>query len=177
MVEGYLLDTNVASWLVDSRHTEYHRARAKFVNVTDDLLFIGIPTIAEIEFGFALPPNPDHVRQSQMRSVLRGYKHLIIDRHTAQYYANIRAILYDRYMEKNYRGLPRNTTWIQDLRDLPTMKELHIQEPDLWLVSIAVQYNLMFVTLDRLPNMRAIVAAAGHDDRTYFWDRSDLTPL
>ena len=44
-----------------------------------------------------------------------------------------------------------------------------IQENDLWIVSTAVQYNLVFVTDDRRGGMRNIIEKANYSHRTQFW--------
>ena len=56
--------------------------------------------------------------------------------------------------------------YVEDIIDRTTGKELGIQENDLWILSVAVQYNLVFVTNDRM--IRAIEATR-YSDRTEYW--------
>ena len=93
------------------------------------------------------------------------YRTLDVDRHTARTYAEIRANLFRTHSPKNRRGrLTKN--YVEDLIDRTTGKELGIQENDLWIVSVAVQYNLTFVTGDR---MQRVIEAANYSDRTDYW--------
>ena len=45
----------------------------------------------------------------------------------------------------------------EELVDKTTGKELGIQENDLWIAAIAVQYNLVLVTQDKMNNIRHVI--------------------
>ena len=57
---------------------------------------------------------------------------------------------------------------VEDLVEPTTGKELGIDENDLWIVSTAVEYNLVFITQDQKGSMRRIIEAAGYASRTLY---------
>ena len=66
---------------------------------------------------------------------------LPISRHTAEPYGQIRSALFAQYSPRDSRGRIQKK-WPEDLVDLTTSKALGIQENDLWIVSVAVGYDL-----------------------------------
>ena len=99
------------------------------------------------------------------------YQVLPIDQHTAQIYGRIRASLFNAFAPRDNRNRVARA-YVEDLRERTSGKELGIQENDLWIVSTAIQYNLMFVTDDRRGGMRNIVAKANYTRRTQFWSEA-----
>jgi tRNA(fMet)-specific endonuclease VapC len=138
--------------------------------VSSESLYISPVSLAELEYGLHLT-NVDPSRAQAARAALRSYVLLPIDHHTAQYYGRIRAELFQRFAPRDHKGKVK-TRYSDDLIDLSTGKQLGIQENDLWIVAIAVQYNLSFVTGDRAGGMRRVLHAAvfscAYDDRTVF---------
>jgi tRNA(fMet)-specific endonuclease VapC len=110
-------------------------------------------TLGEIAFGHKLVPKPNVDAQRDYENFLSSQFPFVvsIDRHTVEYYAILRAKLFQKFAPKNKR--PR---WIEQLQDPISGRELGIQENDLWLAAQAVQYNLVFVTNDRLKKIRGI---------------------
>jgi predicted nucleic acid-binding protein len=96
------------------------------------------------------------------------YECLNIDRHTGEPYSYIRANLFKKYSPRTQRNR-LTIKHIEDLIEPTTGKELGIDENDLWIVSTAVEYNLVFITRDQKGSMRRIVEAAGYESRTLFW--------
>ena len=97
---------------------------------------------------------------------MASFKVLHVDQHTAKTYAEIRAKLFRTHAPRNRRGR-LTKKYVEDLVDRTTGKELGIQENDLWIVSVAVQYNLIFVTNDK---MQRVIEAAIYADRTEYWN-------
>ena len=129
------------------------------------MVYVAAVSIAEVEYGLLTAPNIDAPRQSIVRDAMSSYSVLDVDRHTAKTYAEIRARLFQRHSPRDLRGrLTRK--YVEDLREPTTGKELGIQENDLWIISVAVQHNLIFVTGDR---MCRLVSAAQYYERTEFW--------
>lgn len=96
------------------------------------------------------------------------YECLDIDCNTSEPYSDIRASLFKKYSPRDRRNrliMKR----IEDLVEPTTGKELGIDENDLWIVSTAVEYNLVFITRDQKGSMRRIVEAANYTLRTLFW--------
>jgi len=57
----------------------------------------------------------------------------------------------------------------EDLLDRTTSRELGIQENDLWIVSVAVQYNLRFITGDKMDRILAAAKDVHAYDRAWIW--------
>ncbi len=165
--EAYLLDTSIASiagYEGDERHAG---VREWLDGLQDDAVFVSAVSVAESEYGLNLNPL-DAQSQQDIRSAIGTYQVLPIDHHTARVYGPIRAALFRAYAPRDYRN--RITArYIEDLREPTSGKELGIQENDLWIVSVAVQYNMAFVTADGGGGMRAIVEEAHYAHRTTFW--------
>ena len=165
--EAYLLDTSIASiagYEGDERHA---RVREWLDGLQDDAVYISAVSVAESEYGLNLNPL-DAQSQQEIRNAIGTYQVLPIDHHTARVYGSIRASLFRACAPRNYRN--RITTrYIEDLREPTSGKELGIQENDLWIVSVAVQYNMVLVTADGRGGMRKIVEEAKHAHRTMFW--------
>ena len=165
--EAYLLDTNIASiagYEGDQRHAS---VREWLDGLHDDAVYISAVTIAECEYGLSLNPM-DPQSQRDIRGAIRTFQVMPIDRHTAEVYGPVRAALFRAYAPRDSRNRI-STRYVENLREPTSGKELGIQENDLWIVSVAVQYNLVFVTADSGSGMRRIVDQAGYGDRTVFW--------
>ena len=165
--EAYLLDTSIASiagYEGDERHAG---VREWLDGLQDDAVYISAVSVAESEYGLNLNPL-DAQAQQDIRSAIGTYQVLPIDHHTARVYGSTRAALFKAYSPRDYRN--RITArYIEDLREPTSGRELGIQENDLWIVSVAVQYNMVFVTADGRGGMRNIVGQANYAHRTRFW--------
>jgi len=170
-VEVYLLDTTVASAAWDQGNKVYSITRTRLQQLDQDRIFISCITIAEIEYGLKVAPYIDTDRQDNVRQAMASYKVLPIDKHTAESYSDIRAALFTKYSPRDRRGR-MTTKYIEDLVEPTTGKELGIQENDLWIVSVARQYNLVFVTIDRGGGMQRVIEGAGYSQRTQYWPTS-----
>ena len=105
--------------------------------------------------------------KQSIQKVIEKFKVLPIDHHTARTYGKIRADLFNKYAPKNNRGKV-SERYATNLRERTSDKELGIQENDLWIVSVAVRYNMEFVTTDNGGGMRRIVDTAGYAHQTSF---------
>ncbi len=160
------MGTNIASVAWDTGSSRHDYVRGRLENLDDDLVFISAVSLAEVEYGLLVSPAIDANRQSAVRNAMSSYTVLQIDQHTSQVYAKIRANLFKKYSPIKSRGrLSRK--YIEDLVDRTTGKQLGVQENDLWIISVAVQYNLIFVTSDQ---MHRVTEEAGYANRTEFWN-------
>lgn len=132
------------------------------------IIFICPVTLAEIEYGLQTSPNIDNMRQQEVRSRMRQYPVLPIDRHTVYEYARIRAALFRQFSPKDRRGRLEKK-YVEDLKETTTGRELEIQENDLWIVSVAVQHDLLFITSDAASGMRRVLDATNYRHRTQIW--------
>jgi len=167
-IEGYLLDTNIASASWDYGAQNHSSVSQRLEELRDALamVYVSVVSIAEVEYGLRIAPSIDAQRQSTVRSAMTSFEVLHIDHHTAEEYAKIRANLFRTHSPRNSRGR-LTQKHVEDLVDRTTGKELGIQENDLWIVSVAIQYNLIFVTNDR---MHRVIDAAKYSERTEFWN-------
>jgi tRNA(fMet)-specific endonuclease VapC len=166
--EGYLLDTPVASWLWDGLNPNHAVARARLTGLRDAPVFVSAVTVGEVAYGLGVSPAIDPSRHAVVREAMAAYEILPIDRHTAEVYGWIRAMLFGQYSPRDRRGRLQ-TKAPEDLVEPTTGKALGIQENDLWIVSTAVQYDLRFITNDQAEGMRRILLAANHLERAEFW--------
>ncbi len=167
-IDAYLLDTSIASAAWDKGHQLHEFVRSKMAALGAAPFYVCPITLAEVEYGLQLARTIDTERQRAMRQAMAHFDILPIDKHTTPIYGEIRAKLFLQHAPRHQRTLPK-VSYVEDLIDLTTGKSLGIQENDLWLISVAVQYDARFVTRDRAGGMRRILDAAGHTARTDFW--------
>jgi predicted nucleic acid-binding protein len=166
--EGYLLDTSVASWLWDGGNRNHASARLRITALGDALIFVCPITIGEVACGLAVSPAMDAARHSLVRGAMAEYEVLTMDPHTGETYGQIRAAVFAQHSPRNSRGRMQKKV-PEDLIEPTTGKTLGIQENDLWLVSVAVQYNLRLITSDEAEGMRRVLIAASYLQRVEFW--------
>ena len=160
------MDTNIASASWDYGAPSHRCVERRLGELGDALVYVAAVSIAEVEYGLQIAPSIDAQRQSTVRSAMASYKVLHVDQHTAQTYAEIRANLFRTHAPRNRRGR-LTQKYVENLVDRTTGKQLGIQENDLWILSVAVQYNLIFVTNDK---MHRVIEAARCFDRTECWN-------
>jgi len=166
--EGYLLDTSVASWVWDGMNQNHAAAQSRLTELGDAPVFVCAVTLGEIEYGLGVSPAMDPQRHAAVRSAMAGYQVLPIDHHTARTYGEIRTALFKQWAPRDRRG--RMTKKVpEDLVEPTTGKTLGIQENDLWIVSVAVQYDLRLVTSDQAEGMHRVLEAASYLQRAEFW--------
>ena len=165
--EAFLLDTNIANAPGFKGHRLHEHVRAWLAEKEGEAVFVSAVSLAECEYGLNIFPLSMQV-QHDIRSVMATYRALPIDHHTAEIYGKIRASLFNEFAPRDNRNRVAKS-YIEDLRERTSGKELGIQENDLWIVSTAIQYNLVFVTDDRGGGMHNIVDKANYANRTVFW--------
>jgi len=166
--EVYLLDTSVASAVFDKGNPDHSAVRNNLEQLGEAVIYVCPVVVGEIEYGLKVAPSIDPDRQPLVREAMAQYKCLDVDRHTSESYSGIRANLFKRYSPKDRRNR-LTKKHIEDLVEPTTGKELGIDENDLWIVSTAVEYNLVFITRDQKGGMRRIIEAAGYASRTLYW--------
>ena len=68
-MEGYLLDTNIASASWDYGAPNHSCVRQRLQDLGDSLVYIAAVSIAEVEYGLQIAPAIDAQRQSTVRNV------------------------------------------------------------------------------------------------------------
>ena len=143
-----LLDTVTASLLCDVPHAKHEQAMQFMKSLGETRVFVSVITLAEIRYGYRLYENVDDGRKTAIERELAKFPVLGIDKHTTDPYSSIKAELFKK-APRDCRGRVK-TKWPEDLLDRTTAKKLGIQENDLWIAAVAVQYNLALVTDDRM---------------------------
>jgi predicted nucleic acid-binding protein len=156
---GYLLDTNIISILVRPQSQKYPAVRSHLARVADELIMLPVIAIAEIEFGMAKVEISDESQKATLRKFFADYPlHLGIDDNTIEPYSLVRAELWKLYATPKKRGHKEKVP--EDLFDRVTGRELGIDERDILIASVAIQYNLILATADRNQGMLSIERAA-----------------
>lgn len=154
----YLLDTNAASALWDVGD-EHHNEALRFVQnaaAAGSFIFVSRVVIAEIEYGFKLYTKSDPTRRSQTDAAMRAFLNIReIGKGTTEHYSNIRTELFKRYAPRDSKNKVRNVR-PERLVDKTTAVELGIQENDLWMAAIAVEYNMTFVSDDKMSHIKEV---------------------
>jgi len=166
-LEGYLLDTCVASAAWDMGNPCHRQVQNSLSQIDNDYVFISCITLAEIEYGLKTAPQIDAPRQKQVREEMSAYEVRDVNKHTAVHYSDIRAKLFNIYAPHENRN--RRLKYVENLCEETSGLTLGIQENDLWIVSVAVQYNFILVTRDRAGGMKRVVDAASYQSRTQYW--------
>lgn len=166
--EGYLLDTSVASAVFDKGNPDHSTVRNNLEQLGEGIVYICPISIGEIEYGLKVAPSVDLDRQLVVRDAMAQYECLDINRYTSEPYSDIRANLFKKYSPRDLRNR-LTMKRIENLIEPTTGRELGIDENDLWIVSTAVEYNLVFITRDQKGSMKRIIEAANYTSRTRYW--------
>jgi predicted nucleic acid-binding protein len=169
-MDGYLLDTNAASVLWDARHADHAKIRAFLETVSPAPAWISIIALAEVEYGLKTAPamNPD--THMDVRAEMSKYLEVLEpDKHTIEPYSDLRAELFNAYAPRDRKGR-LTKKWVVDLFERTSDKELHgSQENDIWVASLAIQYNLILVTEDRMAPLVEVSKCLPDQLRTQRW--------
>ncbi|MBE0537715.1 MAG: type II toxin-antitoxin system VapC family toxin [Phycisphaerae bacterium] len=170
----YLLDTNIWSfWFNGEKYAEYAaNIQAHIQAITGDPKHTGsahvlasIITWGEIEYGYTAMKLKERSREAQFRAFVAGQSPLplLIDKHTAVQYGQLRARLFEKYGPKEMKGKGLRP---EQLIDPVSSLHLQIQENDLWMAAQALRYGMILVSDDK---MRAIKAVAGQSLQVQNW--------
>lgn len=154
--DGYLLDTNIILLLFMPRDPRHLGVSVSFQAVKQGPVFLPVIAIAEIESGIARYTGTREEEKRAVRNFFLEYPlHLPIDDNTIEPYALIRAQLWrDHGTKKNRGGYKEKVP--EELVERISGKSLGIDERDLLIASIAVQYNLILATNDQNQGMKRI---------------------
>lgn len=154
----YLLDTNIASALWDVADTNHGKA-LQFIRdaaAAGSVVYISRVVIAEIEYGQKLYASTDPARRAKADAAMRAYKMIKeINKGTTEHYSSIRAALFMKFGPLDTKGRIKSVR-PEQLVDKTTALRLGIQENDLWMAAIAVQYNMTFVSEDKINNIKTV---------------------
>ena len=158
-MRGYLLDTNIVAYRVDTRRPQHERVAQHIQELPEATpLMISAITLGEIEFGLRVS-KVNTSEQEASQDALRAFIHtnlpmvLDVTKTTRIYYGALRADVFEKYAPKAKR---RSGLRPEQLIDPVTSQELGIQENDLWIAAQALEYNLVFVTNDKMERIRDV---------------------
>jgi predicted nucleic acid-binding protein len=160
-MSSYLLDTNVICALVSPKHSNHVKAVAKLRSLTPERIILPLIAIAEIRFGLAAVDNADQVQRAKLENFFLTYPMRYgFDDDTVEPYSLLRAQLFRTWATRDKRGRSFVQKQVWELADQVTGKELGIDEADLLIASVAVEYNLTLATNDQNAKMNRIEEAA-----------------
>ena len=167
---GYLLDTSTIS-VMSREHKPLHQAAMDWLDEINenDRVYISVITLSEIRFGLELarPQDLSPNRKKEIQDFVNRYSVLGVDKNTSMLYGKIRSDLFKKYAGRDSKNKVRVGS-VESLRELTSERELGIQENDLWIVSVAIQHNMKFVTADSRGSMKKIVEIANYEEQTIF---------
>jgi tRNA(fMet)-specific endonuclease VapC len=146
--DAYLLDTSVASIAWDGGHKDHALIRNRLAALGESTIAVCAISVGEVEYGLAVSAGADPARHAAVREAMGVYFAWPIEAGIAGTYSMLRGELFRRYAPRDQRGR-LTAKRPEELRDTTTALELGIQENDLWIVAVAVYYNLRLVTRDK----------------------------
>ncbi len=170
-VKSYLLDTNVLGYLVEvksgSHSPEGIALEKRLKEHNDENIFICCITIGEIEYGLNIAPDKDSTKQDLARRMIEEFHSYSVDNDIArEQYATLRSRLFERFAPRIKRHRKKDKQRVEEWIDPTSSKELKVQENDIWIAAIAMAYNFVLVTHDK---MNAIKSVVGDDLTIVDW--------
>lgn len=167
----YLLDTNMLGYLVEVKSGAHSLEGKALQNRLDEIksenVFICCITIGEIEYGLKIAPDKDSRKQDLAKQMIEEFHSYYIDNDVArEQYATLRAKLFERYAPKDKRHRNNDKKRVEEWIYPTTSKELQVQENDIWIAAVAMAYNFVLVTHDK---MNAIKSVVGDDLTIVDW--------
>lgn len=161
MADTYLLDTNVICALADADRASHAAAVNRFQQATGLHVRLPVPAVGEIEFGMQKAPNVRPDKRQELRSFISLFDQLPFDEHCVQPYAIVRAEIWRKHgTAKTGKPHAHKERHPEDLLDKVTSTQLGIDEPDLYIASIALSQNLVLVTDDSMACIKEAADAA-----------------
>jgi predicted nucleic acid-binding protein len=180
-MRDFLIDTNIWEYWFNPKREPQHTNVFKRI---DELIqqfekdknpfrvWISSVTWGEIEFGYQVQTKKGNSLETQFRQFIHDIAPIEfpIDKHVAQEYGRIRAMLFEKLgpRDKRMTGLRP-----EQLADPVTSLQLRIQENDLWIVSQAITRDFTLVTNDRA-SFRPLVEVAGEELHIENWAGGDI---
>lgn len=151
----YLFDTSAISDQCNVNSERHAKVMAFIQGLREsDYICTSCIAIAEILYGYEIHSSPDMDRKKIIMDSIDAYKKIFyIGKHTIEPYYRIRAGLFKKYghikLGRTKSGKLIKEKQPEELIGSTFAKSLGIQENDLWMVAIAVQYDLILVSGDK----------------------------
>jgi len=179
-MRDFLIDTNIWEYWFNPKKEPQHSNVLKCVGELKQQfedgknpfhIWISSVTWGEIEFGYQVQADKDGSLETQFRQFINDIspKEFLIDKHVAQEYGRIRAMLFEKFgpRDKRIKGLRP-----EQLIDPVTSLQLKIQENDLWIVSQSITRDFTLVTNDRA-SLKPLLEVAGEELNIANWAGND----
>lgn len=163
-MKHYLLDTNILGHLAEYK-ANIQTGQSNFAKHYKSLpasakLFICAISIGEVEYGFKVNYENGLEKLQYVRNLIDAFPielRLNVDSNVAgNCYSKLRAKLFEKFAPKDKR---KKSNRIEQWKIPVTAKELQIQENDIWIASVAMAYNLILVTNDKMALIKEVVGA------------------
>lgn len=156
--DSYLLDNNIFSAVCDGKHPHHSEAEHFLQKVGRNFVFVPCIVIAEVRYGCNVVFKKDSQRQADIEKFIKTFDKSVknIGKHTTIPYAKIRAELFRKFGTKDAKNRIKEKL-PEELIDISTGKSLGIDENDLWICAIAVEYNLVLVTNDKMTRIKDVI--------------------
>lgn len=151
-MDGYLLDTSVASAYLDPMHQKHQEFLAAVeAKTAKQFRYISVVALAELttgaEFVEAFMGKPIPAFRQRL-IVAHEHPLLEISHHTATAYAELKCAIAQKWMPKAMTKTAGRPRFVEDWVDETTGKKLGIDENDLWMCAQALERDLIFITND-----------------------------
>ena len=167
-MKDYLLDTNIIGFIVDYKNGSTKKdsvavgKKLSLIKKTNAKLLLCPVSVGESEYGIRLNIKGTLHKSVILKSIIDSFGFMDINKNIArESYSELRKRLYIKYAPKK-----KKSSWPEEWVDPISSKEIQIQENDLWLAAIAMTYNMILVTNDK---MTAIKDVAGTDVKFENW--------
>ena len=147
-MSGYLFDTCIVRNWYAKKPATVLRVNALLGTMP---LYISVVTLGEIEFAHTNVAATDKAKQAELRKWMRQtfeVPQLVITDSTAQYYADIRRRLFDKYDVKNK---------YLEMREDNLGEKCGVDENDVWIVAQALDHNLQVISNDKMSRIQDVL--------------------
>lgn len=163
-MKDYLLDTNMLGYFaelhagIDNPTTRQIKQYLNNISKSSKVLLSPI-SIGEVEYGIRVGPYEKEEHYESVRKTILAFQCLDIDRNVAfENYSTLRAKLFDKYAPKEKKGKSskkRISEWFEPTKD----KDLQVDENDVWIAAVAMTYNLILVTNDKMTAIKNVIGS------------------
>jgi predicted nucleic acid-binding protein len=165
-VKDYLIDTNILGYFaelragVDNENTKLIKQHLNDETKSIKKIFLCPISIGEVKYGLRVGPYKKVEHCESINKILLAFPCLEIDRNIAyEKYSELRSKLFNKFAPKSKKNnkaeKKRISEWFNPIKD----KDLQVDENDVWIAAVAMTYNLILVSHDKMNAIKKIVGA------------------
>lgn len=162
-MHDYLLDTNILGHLAEFRagisNSITDRLKKHLKDRPHPLRIHLCPiSIGEVEYGIRVGPyDKDY---ESIKKILLTFDCFDINRTVAyENYSKLRSKLYDKYALKEKKEKKAERKRVSEWFDPTIDKDLQVNENDVWIAAVAMTYNFILVTNDKMTAIRSVAGS------------------